>query len=325
MIALIVSFAATTIMAPVVRTILLRLDILDVPNHRSSHTAPVPRAGGIACLVGVLAGASVSTFVQDRTPWPAIVAASVLAIVGYIDDRAALHPVPRLAAQILLGGATGGSIGGTWGILLGAITIPIAVNVVNFMDGINGITGLNVALWGLVVFITGSLRGGTSLMLIGGVLVGSATAFLPWNVPKSRMFLGDTGSYLFGALIGSGIMLGAFGGVPIGILLAPLSIYFADTGVTIIWRMFRGQPILEAHRDHVYQRATTAGMPHLGVSITTALMAVVVTISWAVASDWVAWIVTILVLVLYFMLPTAIKQVRRRIDGKTPNRGELGG
>ena len=143
-----------------------------------------------------------------RGPWPAF-RGVFLAIVGFADDHGALAAAPRLGAQLAVGALVGVTTGGGWWILAGMICIPVAVNVVNFMDGINGITSLNVAAWGFVAMAVGYAQHESSLVVIGAVTAGSTTAFLPWNAPVARLFLGDVGSYLLGALVGIGIVIGA--------------------------------------------------------------------------------------------------------------------
>jgi len=142
------------------------------------------------------------------------------------------------------------------------------------------------------------------LQLVGVAVVGCSLGFLPWNAPSARMFLGDVGSYLFGGLVTSGLLLGMTSGVPILPLLAPLAIYAADTGAALVRRLVRGQPLLHAHREHIYQRlVSTGGMSHLAVSVGAAILAVVVTASWLFGETWLSVSVTVLVLSLYLASP----------------------
>src|SRR4051812_12025627 len=99
------SAVATTISAPVIRWILTRSGILDFPNHRSSHSTPVPRAGGLACLVGLVGGVVVADAKGVALSWPAIAAAVFLCGVGFFDDVRSLPALPRLVMQVLAGGA----------------------------------------------------------------------------------------------------------------------------------------------------------------------------------------------------------------------------
>jgi UDP-N-acetylmuramyl pentapeptide phosphotransferase/UDP-N-acetylglucosamine-1-phosphate transferase len=304
---LLVSFAITMAAVPLVLRMMLRRGVLDVPNHRSSHVSPVPRAGGLACLAGVLAGLAVASAQHRDVPWVAVTGAAFLAVVGFADDRGTLAPGPRLAAQIAAGALVGVTAGGGWWILVGIVCISAAVNVVNFMDGINGITSLNIAVWGFAALAVGSAHHEPSLMAVGAVTAGSTMAFLPWNAPVAKLFLGDVGSYLLGALVGIGIVIGARHTPSLMVLLAPLSIYLADTGVTLARRALRGEHLMTAHREHVYQRLVSeAGMSHTAVAGLTAGLALVITVAWVPGLPIAGLPVTLVVIVAYLASPALL-------------------
>ena len=314
------SFAVAMTAAPLVLRVMLHRGVLDVPNHRSSHVTPVPRGGGVACLAGVLAGLALASARHQDVPWLAVSGAVCLAIVGFADDRGALAAAPRLGAQIAVGALVGVTVGGGWWILAGIICIPVAVNVVNFMDGINGITSLNMAAWGFVAMAVGYAQHEPSLMVIGAVTAGSTTAFLPWNAPVARLFLGDVGSYLLGALVGIGILIGASQTSSVVVLLAPLSIYLADTGTALVRRALRGEQLMTAHRQHVYQRLVSeAGMSHSTVAAVTFVLALVITLAWVPGSPLLGVPVTLVVLATYLASPAALArtvvQPRRQRTG----------
>jgi len=316
---LLVSFAVAMTAAPLVLRVMLHRGVLDVPNHRSSHVTPVPRGGGVACLAGVLAGLALASARHQDVPWLAVSGAVCLAIVGFADDRSALAAAPRLGAQIAVGALVGVSVGGGWWILAGMICIPVAVNAVNFMDGINGITSLNMAAWGFVAMAVGYAQHESSLVVIGAVTAGSTIAFLPWNAPVARLFLGDVGSYLLGALVGIGIIIGAHQTSSVVVLLAPLSIYVADTGTALARRTLRGEPLMTAHRQHVYQRLVSeVGMSHSAVAALTVVLALVITLAWVPGSLLVGVPATLVVLAAYLASPVALArtvQPRRQRTG----------
>jgi len=304
---LLVSFAVAMSTAPLVLRVMLQRGVLDVPNHRSSHVTPVPRGGGVACLSGILAGLAVASARHQDVPWLAVSGAVCLAIVGFADDRGALAAAPRLGAQIAVGALVGVTVGGGWWILAGLICIPVAVNVVNFMDGINGITSLNMAAWGFVAMAVGYAQHESSLVVIGAVTAGSTIAFLPWNAPVARLFLGDVGSYLLGALVGIGIIIGAHQTSSVALLLAPLAIYLADTGTALLRRALRGEQLITAHREHVYQRLVSeVGMSHSTVAALTVVLALVITLAWVPGSPLVGVPVTLVILATYLASPAAL-------------------
>src|SRR3989442_287389 len=104
-------------------------------------------------------------------------------------------------------------------------------------------------------------------------VTGAAAAFLPFNFPRARMFLGDVGSYFFGAWLAVLAVVGLRQGLTIEAAFAPLAVYVADTGSTLARRILRHQAWYRPHRDHTYQRLTARGVSHTAVA---ALVAVVI-------------------------------------------------
>lgn len=252
--------AVTYASAPIVRHYLLRRGSMDVPNHRSSHTTPIPRGGGLACSAGVAAGllvAGPSANVPART----IAGIATVAAIGWADDLwGGLDPEVRLAVQAAMGALFAPSAAL---VPLGSILTSGVVNVVNFMDGINGITGSTAVLWGLSAVAAGRKDRVALLQIVGALSAGAGAGFLPWNTPKAHLFLGDVGSYLFGSLMAAGIMDAAVRPERAWVVAAPLLPYGLDATQAIIRRKIAGESLTEAHRDHVYQRLVDhAGLSH---------------------------------------------------------------
>jgi len=185
-----VSAVATFVAAPFVRRFMLRQGIVDVPNHRSSHSVPTPRSGGLACLAGVVVALVVAQLLSHSVPWVLIGGAVILSAVGFADDHGGLSVIPRLGAQVAVGAVMGYAVGGGWWFLVAILVVAVSVNGINFMDGINGITSLNVGAWGLTALVVGSAHNIGGLEVIGAVVAGAALGFLPWNAPVAKLFLG---------------------------------------------------------------------------------------------------------------------------------------
>jgi len=306
---LLTSLVVTVSLSPLVRAALVRRGVLDVPNERSSHAIPVPRGGGIACLGGAMAGLILADVLGYEVPWVAVTGALLLAGIGYLDDRFHLPPELRLGAQIVGGGLVGLAVGGADWVLLGALVMPVLVNAVNFMDGINGITSLNMAAWGGVAMLVGSTQGSSVLVAIGAAAAGSALGFLPWNAPKARLFLGDVGSYLFGAMIAIGIVAGAHDTSKAIILAAPLAIYLADTGTALVKRALRHESLMTAHREHVYQRLVNdAGLSHIAVASGTVVLSLTITAAWVPGSIALGVGATVVVVSAYLAAPALLSR-----------------
>lgn len=302
--AVVIALGLTVAAAPLVRSVMLRRGVLDLPNHRSSHTVPTPRGGGLACAFAVAVTTVGFGGVGVDVLWAGVGVAMVLAAVGFLDDRRTLRPAVRLAAQIVAGAVLGALVGGGWWIALGILVTASAVNVVNFMDGINGITALTMTVWGVTASLVGLADGLTGLTVLGAVTSGAALGFLPSNVPTAKLFLGDVGSYLFGGLVAAGILYGWSSGASVVLLVAPLSLYLVDTATVLVRRAARGAPVLEAHREHVYQRLVAeARMTHVVVAAGAAGLAATVTASWATGVVWFAGTVAVVVCLGYLFTP----------------------
>lgn len=243
--------AATAVSGPLTMNALHRVGVLDVPNHRSSHAVPTLRGGGLAVLAGIAVTAVLASIAGLSPPVVALAACAVLAGLGLFADTTDVGPVTRLLGQALIGAGAGSLLGDWATALVGAIVVPVLVNVVNFMDGINGITGLTMSAWAVVALLTGQVEG---TLVLAALTLGGAVGFLPFNVPSARMFLGDVGSYLFGGLVATALLVEHAGGGRPLVLLAALTPYLVDVGLTLARRAARGARLTEAHREHLYQR-----------------------------------------------------------------------
>jgi UDP-N-acetylmuramyl pentapeptide phosphotransferase/UDP-N-acetylglucosamine-1-phosphate transferase len=274
---LVLTAAATGSVLPQLR----RRAILDRPNARSSHDAPTPRGGGIA-VIGVLLLSFLAIFAGQAAEWGllAIIGiAAVLAAVSWRDDLAGLSPALRLAVQAL-------AVAGGLAVLPGAGAVCQGllppwldlvasglvwlwfVNLYNFMDGIDGITGVETTCIGGGIALTAFLfpgAGAAGASLLGAAIAGAGLGFLAWNWHKAKIFLGDVGSVPLGYLIGWLLLSLAATTFWATALILPLY-YLTDATWTLLRRLARGEQIWQAHREHAYQRAVQRGLSHAAVA-----------------------------------------------------------
>jgi len=263
-----VAVCLTLIATPITLFVLRKRGFLDNPNGRSSHVTPTPRGAGLAQMVGV-AGALAST---GGIPLSGIVAVAGFSVLGGVDDLKSRPPLFRFALQVSIGFVAvvlafspQNSFG--WQVVFaGAIAVLILVgmvNTTNFMDGINGISLVHGMLFGLVYGTILWRAGLTDWVPLGAALAGVSLAVLPWNWGTSaKVFLGDSGSYLLGASVALLLLATWLIGPGFVVALAPVSIYLADTGSTVLRRAWRRESLTLAHRDHVYQRLVRSWWSH---------------------------------------------------------------
>ncbi|MCC9179113.1 MraY family glycosyltransferase [Arthrobacter sp. zg-Y750] len=257
--------------------LLRRLGVLDVPNERSSHTTVVIRGVGLTVAAGVLAGLVLSLATGlvsvDRSIVAILIAVIGLAsLLGWIEDWRGVSVRTRAGSQLVIGLAGTAALAWTmeqswWWVPVGGVAIAAYINVANFMDGINGISGLHGLVVGVLYSISGVLSDHVWLTVAGAVTAAAFAAFLPWNLGRGQVFLGDVGSYLLGASVAGTAVAAFLAGVYVEYLLFPLLVYLADTFSTLLRRVRRGERWYTAHRQHVYQRLTDAGLSHVQVSL----------------------------------------------------------
>jgi UDP-N-acetylmuramyl pentapeptide phosphotransferase/UDP-N-acetylglucosamine-1-phosphate transferase len=274
---LLAAIAAAIISAAIIvglRPFLLRYALAS-PNARSSHRQPTPQGGGIAVVAAttiVIAAAAVFTPLALGDPFRlAVVFASViaLALVGVTDDIRPLEALPRLLLQaiavlvVLAMLPPGLHILSVlpWWVERALLFLALVwfVNLVNFMDGIDWMTVVEVVpITAALAFFgfMGALP--QNAMLVSLVLCGAMIGFAPFNRPVAQLFLGDVGSLPIGLLLGWLLVLLGDGHLAAALLL-PLY-YVADTTITLLRRFVNGEQITQAHRSHFYQRAMDGGL-----------------------------------------------------------------
>jgi UDP-GlcNAc:undecaprenyl-phosphate GlcNAc-1-phosphate transferase len=276
--------AVVAVAEPVTIPLLRRAAALDVPGHRSSHTVPTPRGGGLPVAAGLVMAAILLGGVM-ATAFGVTVAA--FGSIGLAEDLTGLSAGLRLALQAV-GSALVGlvlvstvpvSVPATAGLaLVTAVWITGFVNAFNFMDGVNGIAGAHALVGGAVYGLLGWWRADAFLLSAGAALAAGALAFLPWNAGRARVFLGDVGSYALGAGLAVLAAYAVIHGIPAEAALGPLALYLADTGWTLQRRIRAGERWLQPHRTHIYQRLCDAGWSHQRVTAVTAGLTVLLSL-----------------------------------------------
>jgi UDP-N-acetylmuramyl pentapeptide phosphotransferase/UDP-N-acetylglucosamine-1-phosphate transferase len=259
--------------------LLRRAAVLDHPNERSLHAAPIPRGGGIAPVAAILFAWLLLIVTGAVAPVVLIVliGAVLLAAISWIDDLRGLSPASRLFAQFVAIGLgmiavmPGGPVFQFW--LTPALDAVAAallwlwfVNLFNFMDGIDGLAGSEAAAiaLGLVLFASFGAGDDPGVALLAAASVAAALGFLVWNWAPARIFLGDVGSVPLGYLLGFLLLdVAARGHWKIALIL-PLY-FLADATLTLGRRLARGERVWQAHRQHFYQRAVQRGLGHAAV------------------------------------------------------------
>lgn len=280
LVALLAGGASAVILVPAVLPLLRWAQALDHPNERSSHRSPTPRGGGVAVVTAIVVAIAVTGDLASAPVRAVLVATVGLGVLGLVDDVVGGMPVwARLVvsagvAAVAAAWATSGTdpvLGGAIVIVLGALWITGFTNSFNFMDGINGISGLHGAVAGGILAVAGWGAGVDIVAPLALAVAGASAGFLPYNLVRPKVFLGDVGSYGIGGALAAVALVAWAHGVPLEACLGSFVPYVADTSWTVLRRVRRGERFYVAHREHAYQRLCDAGLSHVRVASTVTL------------------------------------------------------
>jgi UDP-GlcNAc:undecaprenyl-phosphate GlcNAc-1-phosphate transferase len=246
---------ATLVVTPLVIRVSTGSGLVDTPgtDPLKVHQIATPRSGGIAVAVGLLAGGLLS----GQPSFPLVFGGGVALLLGLVDDWRAVPAGVRLWIEIALATSVAIALIGPddWtGILVATLTIVVAINAANLYDGLDGLlpSAGAMAAVGLAV-----LGGTTSPWL--WALAGGLTAFLFYNRPPARVFLGDGGAYLVGMVLAAGLV--DVGNEPRAFLGAALA--FGLIGLDFVLTLFRrvraGTPLFVGDRSHLYDQLRDRG------------------------------------------------------------------
>jgi UDP-GlcNAc:undecaprenyl-phosphate GlcNAc-1-phosphate transferase len=256
------AFGATMVAVPVCMVVARRSGIMDRPGPLKTHEVPVPYLGGVAVFAGLAVGASAGR--------PVVLIPLVAALaIGVTDDRFPLPAPVRLLAQLGVGAVIAATqpvhLSAWLGVPLVLAATVVLINGFNLLDGLDmlaaGVGG--AAALGFAVVTHGDAR------LLAASLAGALVAFLWYNRPPARIYLGDGGSYLLGAsmavLLARAWAVGEGG--PTGVaVLALLAVPVAEVTCAIVRRSRSGRSLLAGDRGHPYDRLVATGWSRTSAS-----------------------------------------------------------
>jgi Fuc2NAc and GlcNAc transferase len=253
----------------------LRNSIIDHPNPRSLHVEATPRGGGLSVAILLLLGIVILFrfhLLSAEVSIAAFIGGSMVAIIGWLDDKSGFPTVLRAFFYILASiwavywilGSSKFSIIDDF-ILSFCLILGIAwlINLYNFMDGSDGLAAIQAISAGIMgaVYLFDVNESGLALFTL--LLVAANTGFLLWNWPPARIFMGDVGSCLLGFVFGV-IIVDTFINetLSLSVWLILLSIFICDASLTLTARFLSGKQWYRAHREHAYQRFIQMNKSH---------------------------------------------------------------
>lgn len=269
-----------------IRKSALKTNRLDVPNERSSHTSPTPRGAGLAIVVAFLLGLvalSIDNSISDEVFLAIAIPGLVVALIGWLDDRGHLTSakwrlIGHFACASLAVWLTGGlpelplansTIDfGLAGNIAAVFYLVWMLNLFNFMDGIDLITGVQTVTTSAGVAMLLLISTESDLWKIFAVLTASILGFLFFNLPPAKIFLGDVGSGFIGfttAVVS--LVVAEDEPLVAWAMIVLLGVFVTDATVTLLRRLLAHEHVYVAHRTHAYQHLSKKLNSHLPVSL----------------------------------------------------------
>jgi len=271
------------LLTPVVRALAFKVGAMDVPDQRKVHRGVMPRMGGLAVYLAFVA--AVLLF-REITPqvWGMLAGATVILLVGILDDIKGLSPRVKLAGQIIAAAIIvpfgiqvdfiTNPLNGQM-IFLGSLSIPVTIfwvvavtNAVNLIDGLDGLAGGVSAIAALtmaaVTWTQWGMAGMENIMLVL-TLVAALIGFLKHNFFPAKIFLGDTGSLFLGFTLAVMAITGltkSAAAVSVIIPLVILGVPLLDTFFAVIRRYHERKPIFQPDKEHLHHCLMAMGLSH---------------------------------------------------------------
>jgi UDP-N-acetylmuramyl pentapeptide phosphotransferase/UDP-N-acetylglucosamine-1-phosphate transferase len=290
-VAFLVIFIMVLILMPIFSKIAARLDFTDKPTERKKHKFPVPLSGGVAMFIAIVVGfLAFVLFADGADPalWAVLGGAAMIVSVGLVDDfskaRGKEFPVwPRLAVQI---GAA--SLAFFAGVRFSGFTNPFTetyvylpytlqfiltvlwfvglITAFNFMDGLDGLSGLLAMVSGATFFVVALYMNQPESAFMAVIFVAAVSGFLRYNLPPARVYMGDSGAYLLGFMLAAISLHGAFKQATVISLTIPMlamGVPIFDSLLVVVRRVLARKPAHIADSSnitHIHFRLLKNGM-----------------------------------------------------------------
>ncbi len=288
------AFVVTYLATPLAEKLARRLDAVDYPSKRRINTHPVPRMGGVAIFAGLAAALIVQYFGTVCLGWPPVlvshpsmninypvlaIAVLIVFLTGAVDDVRQLSPKAKLAGQLLAAvvAVAGGLVIsqvvdpfdsgaklqlGFWGYPITVFYLVAFANIINLIDGLDGLaTGIS-AIASLSMLNYALVFGRADAAALALSIAAACVAFLRFNFHPARIFLGDSGALMLGFLLGVVSLLNVSRTAALTSMLVPLivaGVPIIDTFSAIVRRTRAHVSMDVADKGHIHHRLIQEG------------------------------------------------------------------
>jgi UDP-GlcNAc:undecaprenyl-phosphate GlcNAc-1-phosphate transferase len=281
-----IAFGIVVLLTPAVGGMARLLGAVDTPEARRVNRRPIPRLGGLAIFLGLLVPALAFLDLSGESRG-VLLGAAVATVVGAVDDFRGLSPPVKLAGQ--LGAAAIPPAFGVWidhftFPLLGVVDLPAGVgvplsmlfivavmNMVNFLDGLDGLAAGVCAIAGATYAVLALSLGKADPAILSAIVAGACLGFLRHNFFPARIFMGDSGALCLGFILASVSIQGLLKTASTVVLVFPLlvlAVPIIDTSFVVAKRLKHGLPVYAADRSHLHHRFLNIGFSQRRAAVT---------------------------------------------------------
>jgi UDP-GlcNAc:undecaprenyl-phosphate/decaprenyl-phosphate GlcNAc-1-phosphate transferase len=281
-----IAFGIVVLLTPAVGGMARLLGAVDRPDARRLNRRPIPRLGGLAIFLGILVPALAFLDLSGESRG-VLLGAAVATVLGAVDDFRGLSPLVKLVGQV--GAACIPPLFGVWidhftFPLLGVVDLPAGVgvplsmlfivavmNMVNFLDGLDGLAAGVCAIAGSTYAILALSLGKADPAILSAVVAGACLGFLRHNFFPARIFMGDSGAMCLGFILASVSIQGLLKTASTVVLVLPLlvlAVPIIDTSFVVARRLKHSRPIYAADRSHLHHRFLNIGFSQRRAAVT---------------------------------------------------------
>ena len=281
-----IAFGIVVLLTPAVGGMARMLGAVDRPDSRRLNRRPIPRLGGLAIFLGIIVPSLAFLDLSDEMRG-VLLGAAVATVVGAVDDFRGLAPPTKLVGQVFAA-----AIPVAFGVWIDHVTFPFfgvidvpawlgvplsifwivaVMNMVNFLDGMDGLAAGVCAIAGSTYAILALSLGKADAAIISAIVAGACVGFLRHNFFPARIFMGDSGALCLGFILASISIQGLLKTASTVVLLLPLlvlAVPIVDTSFVVARRLKYRQPIYGADRSHLHHRFLNIGFSQRRAAVT---------------------------------------------------------
>ena len=324
LIPIVLCFISSLLLTPLVKRIAVKIGATDRPNERKVHTKIMPRLGGLAIFFSFMIGILLY-YPSNSDALLIIIGASIIVIIGVLDDIFCLSAKVKFMGQILaamipvFGGIQIDYVAIPNGefIDFGFMAIPITIfwivaitNAINLIDGLDGLAAGVSSIAILTISVIAFTFGNPLATLIGILLLGSTLGFLVYNFYPAKIFMGDTGSLFLGYMISVLSVLGLTKSATIFSLIIPiiiLAVPILDTTSAIIRRLVNKKPLSSPDKFHLHHSILRLGFSHRQAVIFIYLLSGLFSIAAIIFTRATIWGASLLIVALLILIELIVE------------------